>query len=305
MEAPHLYDSAEYKKMAAGLKVKGSLSLLSDDYGDLSEFNTSEISLNLNNLIDDTHFNDSQFNEGFLQELQSLNVDKNVPQVGQQLNVNGLNTIGPRGLSANPINGNGNIHPNMYNNALPYLPQPVQHTNQYERPYHDQRNIKEEPRDQTAQDYAACARVAYANANNNGYGGGGLVPYNPMTPVSLPGTDPLKSPLKSPGCLSLSSKSMKKGSTPGTEEYRRRRERNNIAVRKSREKAKARSRDTEERVKLLTRENDKLVKKCELLTKEVTVLHSVFSQYLPENVHREVRKQLDSFQQQHQHLLSM
>ncbi|XP_018009094.1 CCAAT/enhancer-binding protein epsilon [Hyalella azteca] len=301
MEAPHLYDSAEYKKMtAAGLKIKGSLSLFSDEYGDLSEFNTSEISLNLNNLIDDTNFSDAHFNEGLISDLQSLNVDKGASPVGQQLNNNGLNQMAPRGLSANPINGNVNMHPNMYNNT--YLPQPIHNPNQYERHYHqDQRNIKEEPRDQTAQDYAACARVAYAN--NNGYGGG-LVPYAPMTPVTLPGPDLLKSPLKSPGCLSLS-KNLKKNVAPGTEEYRRRRERNNIAVRKSREKAKARSRDTEERVKALSRENEKLHRKCELLSKEVTVLHSVFSQYLPEHVHREVRKQMDSFQQEHQNLLTM
>jgi len=58
-------------------------------------------------------------------------------------------------------------------------------------------------------------------------------------------------------------------------------------------------------LQLLTRENDKLVKKCELLTKEVTVLHSVFSQYLPDHVVREVRKQLDVLQQQHQHLMTL
>uniref|UniRef100_A0A2P2IDV7 CCAAT/enhancer-binding protein epsilon-like n=1 Tax=Hirondellea gigas TaxID=1518452 RepID=A0A2P2IDV7_9CRUS len=318
MDSTQLYEAADYKKLAAGLKVKGSLSLFTDDYGAISEFDTSEISLNLNNLIDDSQFNDTNFNEGLIQELQSLNVDKSASPLVPQLNNNGLNTMGPRGLSANPINTNNNnnnnnqnIHPNMYNNALAYLPQQV-HNNggnhhQYERPYHDPRNIKEEPRDQAALDYAACARVAYAN--NNAYSGG-MVPYTNMTPATLPGADPLKSPLKSPGCMSLSSmssissKSMKKGSAPGTEEYRRRRERNNIAVRKSREKAKARSRDTEERVKLLSRENDKLSKRCELLSKEVTVLHSVFSQYLPEHVHREVRKQLESFQQQHQHLMS-
>ena len=258
MDAPNLYDPAEYKKMAASLKVKGSLSLFSDDYADLSEINTSEISLNLNNLIDDSQFNDSHFNEGLIQELQSLNVDKGTSPVGVQFNNNNLNNMAPRGLSANPINGtNPNIHPNMYNNALNYLPQPVHTVNQYERPsYHnDQRNIKEEPNDQTAQDYAACARVAYAS--NNTYSGGIVSPYAPMTPTTINGSDPLKSPLKSPGCLSISSKNMKKACAPGTEEYRRRRERNNIAVRKSREKAKARSRDTEERVKV--REKSELI----------------------------------------------
>lgn len=251
METPQLYDPSDYnKKIAAGLKIKGNLSLFSDDYGDLNEFSSHEISLNLNNLIDDAHFNDAQFNEGIIQELQSLHVDKSASPNVSSLIPNGMNNIAPRGLSANPVNGGNNIHhQNMYNNALACLPPQVYNGGQYERPYHDQRNIKEEPRDQTAQEYAACARVAYAN--NNAYGGGIMPGYTPMTPATLPGSDPLKSPLKSPGCLSISSnKSMKKGSTPGSEEYRRRRERNNIAVRKSREKAKARSRDTEERVKV-------------------------------------------------------
>lgn len=178
---------------------------------------------------------------------------------------------------------NGNISPY---DSRPYIPEP--------------RNIKEEPRDQTSQDHAACARVPSYPSNNYPYGN--LNPYGPnLTP---PGPDVMKaSPLKSPGCLS--GKGMKKGVAPGTEEYRRRRERNNIAVRKSREKAKARSRDTEERVKLLSRENDKLVKKCELLSKQVTVYASVLSQYLPEQVHRDIRKQFDAFQQQNQHLINM
>lgn len=44
----------------------------------------------------------------------------------------------------------------------------------------------------------------------------------------------------------------------GGEEYRRRRERNNIAVRKSREKAKQKSRDTELKVKTLEQKNMEL-----------------------------------------------
>ncbi|CAB4061266.1 CEBPN [Lepeophtheirus salmonis] len=48
-----------------------------------------------------------------------------------------------------------------------------------------------------------------------------------------------------------------------SDEYRRRRERNNVAVRKSREKAKIRTRETEERVKILARENERLQKKVE------------------------------------------
>ena len=85
------------------------------------------------------------------------------------------------------------------------------------------------------------------------------------------------------------------------DEYRRRRERNNVAVRKSREKAKLRSRETEDRVKILARENDRLQKKNELLQEELGVLRSLFSSVgvLPEHVQREVAKHLESFQAQH------
>lgn len=62
-----------------------------------------------------------------------------------------------------------------------------------------------------------------------------------------------------------------------SDEYKRRRERNNIAVRKSREKAKLRSRETEERVKILCKENERLQKKIDLLTEELTFLRLQFN----------------------------
>lgn len=86
-----------------------------------------------------------------------------------------------------------------------------------------------------------------------------------------------------------------------SDEYKRRRERNNIAVRKSREKAKIRSKETEERVKILCKENDRLTKKIELLTEELTFLRSFFSNVggLPEQIHREFNKHLETFQHHH------
>ena len=93
----------------------------------------------------------------------------------------------------------------------------------------------------------------------------------------------------------------KKSGDKSTDEYRRRRERNNVAVRKSREKAKMRSRETEERVKILARENDRLQKRVELLQEELSVLRSLFTSVgvLPDHVHRELAKHLDNFQAQH------
>lgn len=72
-------------------------------------------------------------------------------------------------------------------------------------------------------------------------------------------------------------KSSKKQIDKDSDEYRRRRERNNIAVRKSREKAKQRCKDTEKRVSDLISENDKLRKRVEMLSKELSVLKDLLS----------------------------
>uniref|UniRef100_A0A2M4BLR1 Putative basic region leucine zipper transcription factor n=1 Tax=Anopheles marajoara TaxID=58244 RepID=A0A2M4BLR1_9DIPT len=62
----------------------------------------------------------------------------------------------------------------------------------------------------------------------------------------------------------------------GTDEYRRRRERNNIAVRKSREKAKVRSREVEEKVKALLKEKDVLIRKIEEKNNEITLYKQLY-----------------------------
>jgi CCAAT/enhancer binding protein (C/EBP) len=100
---------------------------------------------------------------------------------------------------------------------------------------------------------------------------------------------------------SSSSSKKLKNVDKASDEYKRRRERNNIAVRKSREKAKIRSRETEERVKILAKENERLQKKIELLSEELTFLRSFFSNVggLPEQIHREFNKHLETFQHHH------
>ena len=62
-----------------------------------------------------------------------------------------------------------------------------------------------------------------------------------------------------------------------SEEYRLRRQRNNIAVRKSRDKAKIKQQEVENKVKTLSEENERRQKKVDLLTKELTVLKSLFT----------------------------
>lgn len=95
-------------------------------------------------------------------------------------------------------------------------------------------------------------------------------------------------------------KQSKKFVDKGSDEYRRRRERNNIAVRKSREKAKLRSRETEHKVKELQRENERLKKRVESLSKEVNVLRTVFSNVglPPEHLQRELANTMDDLHAQ-------
>lgn len=63
----------------------------------------------------------------------------------------------------------------------------------------------------------------------------------------------------------------------GSAEYREKRNRNNVAVKKSRNKSKQRIMETEQRVKELEDENTHLQNKIALLTKELNVLKSLFS----------------------------
>ncbi|KAF0884561.1 CEBPA protein, partial [Crocuta crocuta] len=65
-------------------------------------------------------------------------------------------------------------------------------------------------------------------------------------------------------------------------EYRVRRERNNIAVRKSRDKAKQRNVETQQKVLELTSDNDRLRKRVEQLSRELDTLRGIFRQ-LPES----------------------
>ena len=60
------------------------------------------------------------------------------------------------------------------------------------------------------------------------------------------------------------------------DEYQARRERNNIAVRKSREKSRAKAKETQQQVNKLRAENEVLEQKVQLLTKELSVLKDLF-----------------------------
>ncbi|XP_068427102.1 CCAAT/enhancer-binding protein delta [Clinocottus analis] len=108
-----------------------------------------------------------------------------------------------------------------------------------------------------------------------------------QTSVSLPTGQPTPpttpEPLSS-GASSARSSPRKVGREKGKKvdrysiEYRQRRERNNIAVRKSRDKAKRRNMDMQHKLLELSSDNDKLHKTIDQLTRELSGLRDFFKQ---------------------------
>ena len=74
-----------------------------------------------------------------------------------------------------------------------------------------------------------------------------------------------------------SNSTSKRGSVAkDSEDYKKRRERNNIAVRKSRQLSRQKAKATEDKVSLLRAENKSLEEKVKLLSKELGVLKDLF-----------------------------
>ncbi|XP_066602534.1 CCAAT/enhancer-binding protein isoform X2 [Prorops nasuta] len=328
MESPVMYDSAAHQAQAQGnadlkkaqvnhnhnqqqnsavvSKVSASKATVHQQYaehcaaaGELTDLNTPEISLDLQHLIDDSHFND-----GLLDMLGASNgAVKHVRNTGY-----------PR-------------------TTLAYMPQPVHSGASYHQGSNscsdsnssssESPSIKEEPLDPA--DYRRhCPQYApsgYNPAANGPFANGGPT-FTTLTPSTVPGAGhpgqgpvhqqqprPATNPMKplmthqhhaaAAAAAAAVARKQTKAIDKASDEYRRRRERNNIAVRKSREKAKVRSRETEEKVKLLVKDNDLLKKRIELLTEELNVLRSLFSSVgvVPEQLHREISRHLDQFQQ--------
>ncbi|KAL2076905.1 hypothetical protein ACEWY4_027506 [Coilia grayii] len=104
-------------------------------------------------------------------------------------------------------------------------------------------------------------------------------PTPPPTPVPSPHHQQSGLPgggmkMMSPSDRGKSKKNVDKSSV----EYRLRRERNNIAVRKSRDKAKMRNVETQQKVIELSTDNDRLRKRVEHLTRELETLRGIFRQ---------------------------
>ncbi|KAK7170351.1 hypothetical protein R3I94_000543 [Phoxinus phoxinus] len=107
------------------------------------------------------------------------------------------------------------------------------------------------------------------NSAFNPAGAAGLQQVPQLVPVSPGGGGKATPPSK------MKKSSMDKDS----DEYRQRRERNNLAVKKSRMRSKQKAQDTQQRVNELKEENERLEAKIKLLSKELSVLKDLFLEH--------------------------
>lgn len=126
------------------------------------------------------------------------------------------------------------------------------------------------------------SRINMYDTEGSGAVGGISLPHSQTTitsltdPTSLLLPDSLVGTRPAPGKASKKS-SKKKTPEKDTREYREKRERNNVAVRKSREKNRVQIMETQQRVKDLEDENSALQSKITLLSKELKVLKDLFA----------------------------
>ncbi|KAK2913917.1 hypothetical protein Q8A67_002316 [Cirrhinus molitorella] len=107
------------------------------------------------------------------------------------------------------------------------------------------------------------------NSALNPAGAAGLQQVPQLVPVSPGG-----------GGKAIPPSKMKKSiADKNSDEYRQRRERNNLAVKKSRMRSKQKAQDTQQRVNELKEENERLEAKIKLLSKELSVLKDLFLEH--------------------------
>uniref|UniRef100_A0AAG5DP16 BZIP domain-containing protein n=1 Tax=Anopheles atroparvus TaxID=41427 RepID=A0AAG5DP16_ANOAO len=287
------------------LLSKQMLQQIQYSQSELDELTSQEISLDLQHLIDD------QFRDP-----EALGIFTEMVTVGSTNGTMAnplVQTAAAKALQLQQArlsqHSNG---ANSYQRSLAYMPQPV-HTgaayggtssdeNSSVGSSADSANIKEEPVDpnEYRRQLLANGGGAQFMGTINGYQslpGGGTTPsyvtngngnsFSNLTPAAVLHHQAL--PHLAAGAAHLANltkhnkmlphvgrKTAPKSVDKGTDEYRRRRERNNIAVRKSREKAKVRSREVEEKVKTLLKEKDVLIRKIEEKNNEIALYKQLY-----------------------------
>jgi len=289
MESPEMYDSSssDDSKKSSPLAVKkniGCFGYSGEPNAELSQLDNNELSFDLQRLLDG-NLDGNLFNDILIEKSGGIPKDS---------------------VSLTPIHFNNNNRANVTLNALNYIPGAV-HSNSTYNPLVK----KEPPEESSGQEGLSPASSTASSASSSSSTAFPSPPsinrsYAPVLPGSVNQVHngfSNYSPGGLPGCDSALFKNAikkchKKNVNKLSDEYRRRRERNNIAVRKSREKAKVRTKETEDRVKLLARDNDKLRRQIDVLSRELNWLKNVYPKLgvIPEHLQREIAKQLETFQ---------
>ncbi|XP_041726045.2 CCAAT/enhancer-binding protein gamma [Coregonus clupeaformis] len=122
------------------------------------------------------------------------------------------------------------------------------------------------------QDQASVPAAATTTLSDPPGGGLQQVPQPQLVPVTPAGGG-------GGGKATPPSKMKKTSGDKDSDEYRQRRERNNLAVKKSRMRSKQKAQDTQQRVNELKEENERLEAKIKLLSKELSVLKDLFLEH--------------------------
>ncbi|XP_012711654.2 CCAAT/enhancer-binding protein alpha [Fundulus heteroclitus] len=157
--------------------------------------------------------------------------------------------------------------PPSYHHQHPHSQYPQQHHH-----HHQQQHQQQQQMPHLQYQIAHCAQTAVHLQPGH--------PTPPPTPVPSPHH---QHPHQQQGGLKLLEQQRgggksKKNVDKSSPEYRLRRERNNVAVRKSRDKAKMRNLETQQKVVELTADNDRLRRRVEHLTRELDTLRGIFRQ---------------------------
>ncbi|XP_016400045.1 CCAAT/enhancer-binding protein alpha-like [Sinocyclocheilus rhinocerous] len=272
MEQANLYEVAPRPLMTNLVQSQQNAYTYKDNAGDLSEICENENSIDISAYIDPSAFNDE-----FLADLfhNSSKQEKLKLASGDYEYPHGANgTPGP---------------PQMYGCLNGYMDssklEPIYDNQARRRPV----AIKQEPREEDelghsmpptyhhSQHHAPHLsylqhQIAHCAQTTMHLQPGHPTP--PPTPVPSPHHQHSHLPSMKMGERGKNKKRIDKNSS----EYRLRRERNNIAVRKSRDKAKMRNVETQHKVTELSVDNERLRKRVEHLTRELDTLRGIFRQ---------------------------
>ncbi|KAG7332559.1 hypothetical protein KOW79_004393 [Hemibagrus wyckioides] len=137
-------------------------------------------------------------------------------------------------------------------------------------------DVNEDPRMDGSGGFDMRAYLQYQTAPSGSLGNISNASSSCSSPPGTP-APPSKARSPQPGGKIPSTGKGKKKLDKDSDEYRQRRERNNLAVRKSRDKAKMRNLETQHKVLELAAENERLQKRVEQLSRELATLRNLLS----------------------------